>query len=116
MRGHGAFICGRIVPLNNSINLKIGRIAEKIAVATNSCHIVGRVQLDKSVYYCYQNQTEVSNMNKNQLAENLMYYRKKKGLSQEKVSEYLEVSRQAVTKWEANFSCSRNCDKMKKRK
>ncbi len=33
-----------------------------------------------------------------------MYYRKKKGLSQEKVSEYLEVSRQAVTKWEANTS------------
>lgn len=32
-------------------------------------------------------------MNKDQLAENLMYYRKKKGLSQEKVSEYLEVSR-----------------------
>ena len=40
----------------------------------------------------------------NQLAENLMNYRKKKGLSQEKVSEYLEVSRQAVTKWEANTS------------
>ncbi len=43
-------------------------------------------------------------MNENQLAENLMYYRKKKGLSQEKVSEYLDVSRQAVTKWEANTS------------
>ena len=43
-------------------------------------------------------------MNKDQLAENLMYYRKKKGLSQEKVSEYLEVSRQAVTKWETNTS------------
>ena len=43
-------------------------------------------------------------MNENQLAENLMYYRKKKGLSQEKVSEYLEVSRQAVTKWESNTS------------
>ena len=37
-------------------------------------------------------------MNENQFAENLMYYRKKKGLSQEKVAEYLEVSRQAVTK------------------
>nr|WP_103237880.1 helix-turn-helix transcriptional regulator [Acetatifactor muris] len=47
---------------------------------------------------------EVSNVNENQLAENLMYYRKKKGLSQEKVSEYLDVSRQAVTKWEANTS------------
>ncbi|MDE7351942.1 MAG: helix-turn-helix domain-containing protein [Acetatifactor sp.] len=43
-------------------------------------------------------------MNENQLAENLMYYRKKKGLSQEKVAEYMEVSRQAVTKWEANIS------------
>ncbi|WP_276949453.1 helix-turn-helix domain-containing protein [Acetatifactor muris] len=97
--------------MNNSINLKIGRTAEKTAAATDSCHIVahnfrivGRVQLDKSVYYCYQNQMEVSNVNENQLAENLMYYRKKKGLSQEKVSEYLDVSRQAVTKWEANTS------------
>lgn len=43
-------------------------------------------------------------MNENQLAENLMYYRKKKGLSQEKVAEYMEVSRQAVSKWEANIS------------
>ncbi len=43
-------------------------------------------------------------MNENRLAENLMYYRKKKGLSQEKIAEYLEISRQAVTKWEANAS------------
>ena len=43
-------------------------------------------------------------MNEKRLAENLMYYRKKKGLSQEKIAEYLEVSRQAVTKWEANAS------------
>ena len=43
-------------------------------------------------------------MNENQLAENLMYYRKKKGLSQEKIAQYLEISRQAVTKWEANTS------------
>ena len=43
-------------------------------------------------------------MNENQLAEKLMYYRKKKGLSQEKVAEYMQVSRQAVTKWEANTS------------
>lgn len=43
-------------------------------------------------------------MNENQLAKNLAYYRKKKGLSQEKVSEHLEVSRQAVTKWESNTS------------
>lgn len=43
-------------------------------------------------------------MNENQLAENLMYYRKKKGLSQEKIAEYIDVSRQAVTKWEANIS------------
>ncbi len=33
-----------------------------------------------------------------------MYYRKKKGLSQEKIAEYLEISRQAVTKWETNTS------------
>ena len=39
-------------------------------------------------------------MNENQLAENIVHYRRKKGLSQEKVSEYMEVSRQAVTKWE----------------
>ena len=43
-------------------------------------------------------------MNENQLAENLMYYRKKRGLSQEKIAEYLEISRQAVTKWETNTS------------
>lgn len=43
-------------------------------------------------------------MNENKLAENLMYYRKKKGLSQEKVAEYMDVSRQAVTKWEADIS------------
>lgn len=43
-------------------------------------------------------------MSENRLAENLAYYRKKKGLSQEKVSEFMDVSRQAVTKWEANIS------------
>ncbi len=43
-------------------------------------------------------------MYENQLAENLMHYRKKKGLSQEKVAEYMEVSRQAVSKWETNIS------------
>ncbi len=43
-------------------------------------------------------------MNENQLAENIVHYRRKKGLSQEKVSEYMEVSRQAVTKWENGIS------------
>lgn len=43
-------------------------------------------------------------MNENPLAKNIAYYRKKKGLSQEKVSEYMGVSRQAVTKWENNVS------------
>ena len=43
-------------------------------------------------------------MNKNQFAKNLTYYRKKKGLSQEKLSEYMNVSRQAVTKWESDSS------------
>ncbi|XCP84853.1 helix-turn-helix transcriptional regulator [Roseburia hominis] len=39
-------------------------------------------------------------MSADQLAKNIMYYRKKKGLSQKKVAEYMGVSRQAVTKWE----------------
>ncbi len=43
-------------------------------------------------------------MNKNKLAKNIKYYRKKRGLSQEKVSEYMGVSRQAVTKWESDIS------------
>lgn len=43
-------------------------------------------------------------MSENQLAKNIAYYRKKRGLSQEKVSEYIGVSRQAVTKWENNVS------------
>lgn len=43
-------------------------------------------------------------MSENQLAKNIMHYRKKRGLSQEKVSEYMGVSRQAVTKWENNIS------------
>lgn len=40
----------------------------------------------------------------NQLGENIAKYRKAKGLSQEKVAEYMNVSRQAVTKWENNVS------------
>lgn len=43
-------------------------------------------------------------MVENKLAKNIIYYRKKKGLSQEKVAEYIGVSRQAVTKWESNIS------------
>ena len=43
-------------------------------------------------------------MRENQLGENITRYRKAKGLSQEKVAEALEVSRQAVTKWESNIS------------
>ena len=43
-------------------------------------------------------------MNQNQLGENIAIYRKEKGLSQEKVAEYMGVSRQAVTKWESNIS------------
>ncbi len=43
-------------------------------------------------------------MNENQLGKNIARYRRKKGLSQEKVSEYMGVSRQAVTKWESNIS------------
>ena len=36
--------------------------------------------------------------------ESLKAYRKAKGLSQEKVAEFVSVSRQAVTKWESNLS------------
>lgn len=43
-------------------------------------------------------------MKQNQLGENIAKFRKAKGLSQEKVAEVLEVSRQAVTKWESNSS------------
>lgn len=38
------------------------------------------------------------------LGKNIAYYRKEKGLLQEKVAEYMEVSRQAVTKWESGLS------------
>lgn len=40
----------------------------------------------------------------NQLGENITRYRKGKGLSQEKVAEYMGVSRQAVTKWESDIT------------
>ena len=43
-------------------------------------------------------------MMQNQLGENIAIFRKEKGLSQEKVAEYMAVSRQAVTKWESNIS------------
>jgi len=43
-------------------------------------------------------------MKQKQLGENIAKFRKAKGLSQEKVAEVLEVSRQAVTKWESNIS------------
>lgn len=43
-------------------------------------------------------------MKQNQLGENITKFRKEKGLSQEKVAERMEVSRQAVTKWESNIS------------
>lgn len=46
----------------------------------------------------------VEDMKQNQLGENITKFRKAKGLSQEKVAEYMEVSRQAVTKWESNIS------------
>ena len=43
-------------------------------------------------------------MKQNQLGENITRFRNEKGLSQEKVAEYMGVSRQAVTKWESNSS------------
>lgn len=43
-------------------------------------------------------------MSEKQLAKNIQHYRRMKGLSQEKVAEYMGVSRQAVTKWENSSS------------
>lgn len=43
-------------------------------------------------------------MHENLPGENIARYRKELGMSQEKVAEYMEVSRQAVTKWENNIS------------
>lgn len=43
-------------------------------------------------------------MKENHLAKKIVAYRKKKGFSQEKLAESLEVSRQAVTKWEKGQS------------
>ena len=44
-------------------------------------------------------------------ADNLKQIRKEKGLSQEELAELLEVSRQAVSKWEqgAGYIESQNC-------
>ena len=36
--------------------------------------------------------------------ENLQYYRKRDGMTQEQLAERLEVSRQTVSKWEAGTS------------
>ena len=43
-------------------------------------------------------------MSEKMIGERIAYYRKKAGMSQEKVAEYLGVSRQAVTKWEGDLS------------
>ena len=43
-------------------------------------------------------------MSENLLGENITRHRKELGMSQEKVAEYMGVSRQAVTKWESNIS------------
>ena len=40
----------------------------------------------------------------NELGNNIARYRKEKGISQEKLAEYMEISRQAVTKWESGTS------------
>ena len=50
------------------------------------------------------NLMEVSVMSEKRLGENIVRYRNEKGLSQEKIAEYIGVSRQAVTKWESNIS------------
>lgn len=38
------------------------------------------------------------------LGENIVALRKKRGLTQEKLAEVFEVSRQSVTKWESGVS------------
>lgn len=43
-------------------------------------------------------------MSRDQLSKNIAAYRKKKGFSQEKLAEQMQVSRQAVTKWEKGLS------------
>ncbi len=43
-------------------------------------------------------------MEENQLGKSIMRYRKERGLSQEKVAEFMGISRQAVTKWENGVS------------
>ncbi len=43
-------------------------------------------------------------MTESNMGKNIAYYRKERGLSQEKAAEYMEVSRQAVTKWESGIS------------
>ena len=43
-------------------------------------------------------------MEQHNIGDNISKYRKEMGLSQEKIAENMEVSRQAVTKWESNIS------------
>lgn len=43
-------------------------------------------------------------MEQQNIGDNISKYRKEMGLSQEKIAEYMEVSRQAVSKWESNIS------------
>ena len=43
-------------------------------------------------------------MEQQNIGDNISKYRKQMGLSQEKIAEYMDVSRQAVTKWENNIS------------
>jgi len=40
----------------------------------------------------------------NKFGENLQYYRKKQGITQEQLSEKLQVSRQTISKWESGVS------------
>lgn len=74
--------------------------------ATDSCLIVGRMQPYELVWYGhkYKEADTMDTMTESRLAENIARYRKRKGLSQEKLSESMGVSRQAVTKWETGLS------------
>ena len=64
--------------------------------ATDSCLIVGSIKPDFLVCFSYK---EVFFMT---LGERIKEHRNRLGFSQEKIAELVNVSRQAVTKWEAD--------------
>ena len=43
-------------------------------------------------------------MNELNLGKNIVYYRRKNGLTQDQLAEYIGVSKSSVSKWENNFT------------